>query len=168
MQPASKWRHNAPVEGVSRDMTQQYSWSQRKILGVILVGIWVLVSVLRSVARRRPVETKNPSACATVNCQVWKSAIALYCLYLIVIKRECVTKVLINPIIRTRTRHFVTHTVLHVTVLMTIFTWSWLYLQIFIAYRMYHIFSPVSIEWFVLGLVNLSKTQIHWQDRGIR
>jgi hypothetical protein len=42
----------------------------------------------------------------TVNYNVWKSAIALYCLYLNVIKRECVTKVLINPSIRTRTRHF--------------------------------------------------------------
>jgi hypothetical protein len=36
---------------------------------------------------------------------VCKSAIALYCLYLSVIKRECVTKVLINPINRTGTRH---------------------------------------------------------------
>jgi hypothetical protein len=50
------------------------------------------------------VKTENPSACATVNWKVRKSAIALCCLYLNVIKRECVTKVLINPIIRTRTR----------------------------------------------------------------
>jgi hypothetical protein len=35
-----------------------------------------------------------------------KSVIALCCLYLNVITRECVTKVLINPIIRTRARHF--------------------------------------------------------------
>jgi hypothetical protein len=34
---------------------------------------------------------------------VCKSAIVLY---LSVIKRECVTKVLLNPIIQTRTRHF--------------------------------------------------------------
>jgi hypothetical protein len=40
----------------------------------------VLVSVLRSVARRRLVKTENPSACATVNCKLCKSAIALYCL----------------------------------------------------------------------------------------
>jgi hypothetical protein len=60
------------------------------------------------------VETKNPSACATVECKVCKSAIALYCLYLNVIKSECVTEELINPIIRTRTRHFVTRTTLHV------------------------------------------------------
>jgi hypothetical protein len=33
------------------------------------------------------VETENPSACATVNWKVCKSAIALYCLYLSVIKR---------------------------------------------------------------------------------
>jgi hypothetical protein len=38
----------------------------------------VQVSVLRSVARRRLVETENPSACATVNWNVCKSAIALY------------------------------------------------------------------------------------------
>jgi hypothetical protein len=76
-----------------------------KILCVIFVVIWVLVSVLRSVARRRLVETENPSAWATVKWKVCKSATVLYCLYLSVIKRECVTEVLINPIIRTRTRH---------------------------------------------------------------
>jgi hypothetical protein len=38
----------------------------------------VLVPVLRSVARRRLVETENPSACATVKCEVCKSAISLY------------------------------------------------------------------------------------------
>jgi hypothetical protein len=41
----------------------------------------VQVSVLRSVATRRLVETENPSACATVNWNVCKSAIALYGLY---------------------------------------------------------------------------------------
>jgi hypothetical protein len=35
-----------------------------------------------------------------------KSSIALYCLYLSVIKRVCVTKALINPIIRTRASYF--------------------------------------------------------------
>jgi hypothetical protein len=38
----------------------------------------VIVSMLRYVARRRLVETENPSACATLNCKVCKSAIALY------------------------------------------------------------------------------------------
>jgi hypothetical protein len=33
------------------------------------------------------VKTENPSACATLNCEVCKSAIALYCMYLNVIKR---------------------------------------------------------------------------------
>jgi hypothetical protein len=42
----------------------------------------------------------------TVNSEVCKSAIALYGLYVSVIKSECVTQVLINPNIRTRTRHF--------------------------------------------------------------
>jgi hypothetical protein len=37
-----------------------------------------LVSVVRSVARRRQMETENPSACATVGWRVCKSAIALY------------------------------------------------------------------------------------------
>jgi hypothetical protein len=49
------------------------------------------------------VETKNPSACATVDWEVCKSAIGMY---LSVIKRESVTEVLINQIIRTRTRCF--------------------------------------------------------------
>jgi hypothetical protein len=40
--------------------------------------ICALVSVLRSVARRRLVKTENPSAGATVNCKLCKSAIALY------------------------------------------------------------------------------------------
>jgi hypothetical protein len=38
----------------------------------------VIVPVLRFVARRRLVETEDPSACATVNCKSCKSAIALY------------------------------------------------------------------------------------------
>jgi hypothetical protein len=55
------------------------------------------------------VKTNNPSACAMVNWKLCKSAIALYL-------REYVTKVLINPIIRTRTRHFC-HAY-HVTILL--------------------------------------------------
>jgi hypothetical protein len=72
------------------------------------------------------VKTENPSVCATMNREVCKSAIALYCLYLSVIKSVCVcvcvcvcmcvTEVLTNPIIRTRTRHFVTRTTLHVRI----------------------------------------------------
>jgi hypothetical protein len=46
----------------------------------------VLVSVLGSVARRRLVKTESPSACATVNGKLCKSAIELY---LNVIKRTC-------------------------------------------------------------------------------
>jgi hypothetical protein len=38
----------------------------------------VIVSVLRSVARRRLVETESPSACATLNCKLCETAIALY------------------------------------------------------------------------------------------
>jgi hypothetical protein len=36
------------------------------------------------------VEIENPSVCAIVNWKVCRSAIALYCMYLSVIKRECV------------------------------------------------------------------------------
>jgi hypothetical protein len=75
----------------------------------------VVVSVLTYVARRRLVETGNPSVCATVNCKVCKSEIVLCCLYLSVIKSECVIEVLINPIIRNRTRFIsgVYHTACH-------------------------------------------------------
>jgi hypothetical protein len=37
-------------------------------------------------------ETENPSACATVNCKLCKSAIALYCVYLTVFVKEGVNK----------------------------------------------------------------------------
>jgi hypothetical protein len=46
----------------------------------------VLVSVFRSVARRRLVKSGNHSACAKVNCKLCKSVIALYSS---VIKRTC-------------------------------------------------------------------------------
>jgi hypothetical protein len=69
------------------------------------------------------VETDNPNACTTVNWSVCKSAIALYCLHLSVIKRECVTEVLINPTVRTRTRHFVPRTILHVTICFRTVQW---------------------------------------------
>jgi hypothetical protein len=59
----------------------------------------VIVSVLSSIARRRLLKTKNPSVCvcvcvcvcSTVNWKVCKTEIALYGLYLSVIKSECVT-----------------------------------------------------------------------------
>jgi hypothetical protein len=38
------------------------------------------------------VETENLSTCATVNCKLCKSAIALYCLYLRVFVKEGVNK----------------------------------------------------------------------------
>jgi hypothetical protein len=44
------------------------------------------VSVLRSVARGQLVNTDNPSACATANWKLCKSAIPLY---LSVMKRTC-------------------------------------------------------------------------------
>jgi hypothetical protein len=46
----------------------------------------MVVSVLSSIARRRLVQTGNPSVCATVDWKVCKLAIALYGLYLNVIK----------------------------------------------------------------------------------
>jgi hypothetical protein len=48
-------------------------------------------------------KVEDSSACVTTNCKSCNSVIALY---LNVIKRDCVTKVLTNPIIRTGTRHF--------------------------------------------------------------
>jgi hypothetical protein len=47
----------------------------------------VIVSVLRSVARRRLVKTENPGACAAVKWKVIKPTIALYFLNLSVIER---------------------------------------------------------------------------------
>jgi hypothetical protein len=71
-----------------------------------MCNIWsvrLVVCVSKSVARRRLVERENPSACATVNCRsVCKSGRALYCLCVNVIKSECVTQLLINPMIITR------------------------------------------------------------------
>jgi hypothetical protein len=62
-------------------IVHRYRKCDWKILGVILAVIEVQVSVFRSVARRRLVGTENPSACATVNWNVCKSATALYGLY---------------------------------------------------------------------------------------
>jgi hypothetical protein len=43
------------------------------------IEVRLIIPVLRAVARRRLVETENPSACKTVCCKWSKSAIALYC-----------------------------------------------------------------------------------------
>jgi hypothetical protein len=51
----------------------------------------VTVCASRSVARRRLVETENPSACATVDCKVCKREITPYRLCVSVIMSECVT-----------------------------------------------------------------------------
>jgi hypothetical protein len=98
------------------------NWRLYVCYGAVGLEVCNLVRILqfpyyKSVARRRLVKSGNPSACATMSWKMCKSAIALYCLYLSVIKRECVTEVLINQIIRTRTRQFVARTTLHVTVL---------------------------------------------------
>jgi hypothetical protein len=51
----------------------------------------VTVCASTSVARRRQVESDNPSACTTVNCNWLKRDIALHCLCLSVFMRECLT-----------------------------------------------------------------------------
>jgi hypothetical protein len=56
----------------------------------------VTVCASRSVAGKRLVKTKIPSACATVNCNRCKGEIALYGLYLSVNTSECVTQLLIS------------------------------------------------------------------------
>jgi hypothetical protein len=50
------------------------------------------------------VETENPIACATVNCDWCKTEIELYCLCVSVSVSGCVTQLLIYPIILNRTR----------------------------------------------------------------
>jgi hypothetical protein len=63
------------------------------------------------------VETGNPSACATVIWIVRKTEIELCDLYLSVIKSECITQLIINPFVRTRTRLISN---LHVTLFISI------------------------------------------------
>jgi hypothetical protein len=57
-----------------------------------------------TVAGKRLVETRNPNACATVNCKTCKTVTALYGLCVRVSKSECVSQLLINAIIRSTTR----------------------------------------------------------------
>jgi hypothetical protein len=62
------------------------------------------------------VKTDSPSACATLNWKVCKSAIALY----LSVLREFVTKVLINSIFELEPVNFVTRTTLQVTICSTL------------------------------------------------
>jgi hypothetical protein len=65
-------------------------------------NIWSVRLLSRSVAGKRLVETEKTSACVVVHCKLCKSEIAVYGLYLNVIKGECATQLLKNPIIQTR------------------------------------------------------------------
>jgi hypothetical protein len=62
----------------------------------------VTVFVSRSVARKRRLEPEYPSACETVNCRCCRQKVALYWLWVNVIKSKCVTQMLMNPINQTR------------------------------------------------------------------
>jgi hypothetical protein len=76
-------------------------------------------------------ETGNPSACATVNWKVCKWAIALYCLRVSVIQGGCVSQLLINPIIRIKTRliNEVYHYTRHSIMALQVFVRLWLLFQ---------------------------------------
>jgi hypothetical protein len=72
--------------------------------------------MLRSVARRRLVEEEE-SYCV-LNCELESVYISdSDILFVLSVIRELVTKMLINPIIRTRTRYFRHTYPLHVTIL---------------------------------------------------
>jgi hypothetical protein len=58
-------------------------------LDICRCAAYLIVSVLRSVARIRLVKTRNPSGRAAVKCKLCKSGVVLYCLYLSVIRRSC-------------------------------------------------------------------------------
>jgi hypothetical protein len=64
---------------------------EEKICVQYLESKTLIVCMLRPVARRRLVETDNPSVCATVCWKVCPSAIALYCMCVRVIKCACVS-----------------------------------------------------------------------------
>jgi hypothetical protein len=64
-------------------LTRRFTWD--------IWSVRLTVCASTSVARRRVVESENPRACATVNCNWYKRDIALYCLCASVITTECVT-----------------------------------------------------------------------------
>jgi hypothetical protein len=101
------------ISSVKRMGTQRHAAVQLSVGGShgkfvveeeLEAGLWRLSVWLEdSVTVRLPlVKTGNPSACATVNWKVYKSEKALY----LSVSKRTVTKALINPILRTRTRYF--------------------------------------------------------------
>jgi hypothetical protein len=73
-----KWFQNSP-EGRPGEFSVEFRGSRtiEQEIARRLDSIRVLLSVLRSVARRWLVVPENPSACTTANCKLCKSAIAL-------------------------------------------------------------------------------------------
>jgi hypothetical protein len=92
----------------------------------------VRVCVLGSFAGKLRVETEDPNACATVCCKLCKSGISSY---LSAIKSVRVSQLLINPIIRTRTRlisgvHHPTRHNIHSKTLLIRTNWERTFVQI--------------------------------------
>jgi hypothetical protein len=112
------------------------NWRLDVCYSAVTFRVWLsktlIVCVLRAVARKRLVETENLSACAKANWKVCKWAIAPYCCIELTTS-ECVTQLLINPIIRTRThlisrvyqptRHTILSSYLRV---MNVFLWNYI------------------------------------------
>jgi hypothetical protein len=77
---------------------EEMAWNELDCTKKTSYVIWSESETYKSVARIRLVKTENLSVCATVNCKVCRSAIAL----LIPVVPSCVNKVSKNPIVQSK------------------------------------------------------------------